>query len=192
MDELLKLQPGKGTIFRIYNKLCRATPVLSEDLKFTWEGELGGTILDNVWSSVLILVNSNSFCAWLSILQFKVVHRGYLSKSKLARIYPGLDPQCNRCRSDQSNLTHMFWSCPALTAFWEDILHTLNNITGLKLSPNPTLAVFGAVDENRRGVLSWWGGKILSRPLLPSGFLTSCCVSTSKRFIAQSKIKYLD
>lgn len=123
---------------------------------------------DDIWDSVLTLVKTTSLCACHSLLQLKVVHRAQLSKSKLAKIYPSLDPRCNRCENDDANLTHVFWTCPALANFWKEIFCTLNKATSLKLALNPLLALFGTVGEGdkyitgaKRRVLSF--GYLLAR-----------------------------
>lgn len=46
-----------------------------------------------------------------SLIQFRIVHRLHMSKVKLSKIYPEVDPICDRCRQAPATLFHTFWSC---------------------------------------------------------------------------------
>lgn len=101
----------------------------------------------DIWSSALHCVNNSTACAKLSIIQFKVLHRTHNSKARLAKIYPNTDANCDRCRNTPANLTHMFWSCPALTTNWSAIYKTLSEVLNIDLQPNATSAIFGIRDR---------------------------------------------
>ena len=77
------------------------------------------------------------------MLQFKVLHRLHLSKSKLARIYPEVDPTCSRCSQAPATLYHMFWACPKLVQFWSSIFDTFSYTCKKEISPAPEIALFG-------------------------------------------------
>ena len=81
-------------------------------------------------------VNSSSICARLGVLQCKVVHRVHWSKSKLAHIYPDIDPKCDKCRQRPANLSHMFWSCPTHAPFWTCVFDSLSGITSANIHPH--------------------------------------------------------
>lgn len=48
---------------------------------------MGEKLEEEVWDSALQRINDSSLCARLNLIQFKVVHRAHLSKSRLAMIY---------------------------------------------------------------------------------------------------------
>lgn len=54
-------------------------------------------LADELWKDVLIGANSSSSCAWLSLIQLKVIHRVHLSKASLCEIYPESDPESDPC-----------------------------------------------------------------------------------------------
>lgn len=58
----------------------------------------------------LTRVHSSSICSRHSLIQFKVLHRLHFSKVKLARIFPNIDPLCDRCKLTPGTSYHMFWS----------------------------------------------------------------------------------
>lgn len=42
------------------------------------------------------------------------------SKTKLDRIFLSVSTTCDKCKSDDGTLGHLFWSCPKLRTFWDN------------------------------------------------------------------------
>lgn len=93
-----------------------------------WEEELGFEVSDISWQSAIKRIHSTSICIRHGLLQFKVLHRLSLSRSRLARICPDVDPTCSRCRQAPATLYHIFWACPKLIQFWSLIFDTFSYI----------------------------------------------------------------
>ena len=89
------------------------------------------SIPDPLWNQALIRVNKSSSCAWLNLIQFKVLHRLHYSNSKLSKMYSPAD------------LTHMFWTCPHRTTYWDKVLKVLSDSLSLNLIPNAWMCIFG-------------------------------------------------
>ena len=115
-------------------------------IKAAWVDELGEDLEEDIWDSALLRVNDSSSCARLSIIQFKILHRIHCSKARLAEIYPNTDASCDRCRNTPADLTHMFWSCSALTSYWFAIFKTLSEALDMDLQPCAVMAIFGTTD----------------------------------------------
>ena len=64
-----------------------------------------------------------------------------MSYSKLAKLFPGSEKACPRCKGEKGTLGHMFWGCQKLQAFWRKSSESWN----IKISPNPLTAIFGIV-----------------------------------------------
>lgn len=116
-------------------------------IKDAWEQDLQIRISEADWAEVLGKIHSSSMCARHSLIQFKVVHRAHLPKSKLARIYSQIDPTCDRCKSAEATLIHMFWLCPKIQHYWEGVCEALSNTLGVKITLNPLLLLFGVTAE---------------------------------------------
>ena len=95
-------------------------------------------------------MHSSSICIRPGWVQFKVLHRLHLSASKLAKLYPELDPNCIRCSRDPATLSHMFWLCPKLTPFWTGVFDTFSYMCDRVIDPNPMTALFGVVPQETR------------------------------------------
>lgn len=147
-DMLLDLHPSrKGLISVIYNELMGIKQTPLDKIKTAWEQDLNFQLSNDVWDSILRLVNSTSLCARHCLLQFKVVHRTHISKARLSRMYSDVDPLCDKCKRGEASLIHMFWTCPSLEKYWRDVFQTLSLILNLELEPNPLVALFGTTGE---------------------------------------------
>ena len=148
VDSLLHLNPtDKGLISNIYGKIKNLKQMSTGKIKNLWEQDLNISISNDLWDSILKLVNSTSLCARHSLLQCKVVHRVHMSKLKLSRIYSEISPNCDKCKGGIASLIHMFWFCPALQNYWKDVFSTLSSILNYDLKPNPLIALFGTSNE---------------------------------------------
>ena len=118
-----------------------------DNIKRAWEEDLDRPLSEDTWNCVLKQVHSSSICARHSLIQFKVVHRAHISKVKLAQMFPGTNPMCNRCQCAEGTLIHMFWTCPKLEHYWRSIFLTLSAVLQHRLEPEPLVALFGVAPE---------------------------------------------
>ena len=146
IDTILNINPYlKGTISELYNTLLTHQSSSSDKLRTIWSEDLNIEIEPEVWQSALKWVHASSICARHGVLQCKVIHRVHWSKSKLARIYPGTDPNCDKCHLGPANLSHMFWTCPVLSRFWKSAFDSLSAITSAKVLQSPLVGLFGVL-----------------------------------------------
>ncbi len=80
VDSILEISVDqKGLISKTYVVVSPLQKPLSIKLQRDWEDELGKVLDDDVWEGALKWVNNNSVSSRLSRIQFKVVHRIYLT-----------------------------------------------------------------------------------------------------------------
>ncbi len=114
-----------------------------------WERELGLNFTDVLWDKAVLSIRSATPCARLELIQFKVLHRAHLSKSRLSEIYPNVTDLCDRCQGSPCNLSHMFFSCPGLQKFWSDYSMIMSEVLGKNIVIGPYIAIFGlSVDSS--------------------------------------------
>lgn len=65
-----------------------------------------------------------------------ILHRSYLTPSRLHRMFPDTPHHCPRCRGDAADFTHMIWSCPRLMPYWYNIRQHINTVTQMVVSDN--------------------------------------------------------
>lgn len=89
--------------------------------------------------------NTSSICTHHVLIQFKVVHHLHYSKAILARIYPNINPTCNRCNQAPATTYHMLWSWSKLVYFWKSFFITLSYVFNCSIQPSPITAIFGVI-----------------------------------------------
>ena len=140
--ELLSKPPtSKHLISQFVNLFSLATPSLH--IKDTWVRDIGEVISDNLWTQGLARIKSCSINARLQCIQFKVIHQLHFSKTKLNRIFPSVSPTCDKCRSADGSLGHLFWSCPKLRNFWVDIFQLYSDLYAIQLIPDSLIVILG-------------------------------------------------
>uniref|UniRef100_A0A8C7XNT8 Reverse transcriptase domain-containing protein n=1 Tax=Oryzias sinensis TaxID=183150 RepID=A0A8C7XNT8_9TELE len=166
LENCLQSQPTtRGQISQIYNQLHHIDPTSLSQLKHSWEQDLNSEIPEEIWNTSITLIHSTSICIRHSLTQFKVFHRSYLTKAKLARIYNSSDDRCPRCNHSPATMSHMFWSCTALDRLWDSVFKTFSYLCGRKIDPNPFTTVFGAL-PNTEGLNSYQTNAIAFLSLL--------------------------
>lgn len=144
IDHILELKSDRrGLISLISDLIGNVNPHPIEHLRAAWESDLGRTLTDDQWESVLDRVHTSSSSAKHSLIQLKVVHRAHLTNARLAKMYPEVEPSCPRCRSQPADLIHMFWVCPSLFTFWRCILKSFSEMFKTRIEPDPLCALFG-------------------------------------------------
>lgn len=133
----------RGLVSVLYDNIQKAGALSLNYIARRWEEELEVTITDADWKTAITLAHSSLICIQHGLLQFKVLHRLHLSASKFAKLYPGSDPSCIRCKQNLATLSHMFWLCPKLSLFWSSICDTLSYLCNKTVRPNALTALFG-------------------------------------------------
>lgn len=148
VDQILSLTPSrKGLISTLYNCISNVSPHSLQDIRSLWENDLGKELTDDNWKAVLDSIYTSSPCARHNVIQLKIVLRVHLTKTKLVKIFPNVDPSCPRCKGQPADCIHMFWSCPRLNTFWANIFGAYNIMLQKNITPNPVSALFGFIPE---------------------------------------------
>ncbi|KAJ1133201.1 hypothetical protein NDU88_011498 [Pleurodeles waltl] len=58
------------------------------------------------------------------------LHRAYISPEKLSKIKKGEVIKCLKCGSVGATDVHMFWDCPSIRLFWEEVCDTVSAMLG--------------------------------------------------------------
>ena len=148
------LHSQKGRLAKVYEYIISINMPSLTIIKQHWEEELGFNISDDIWDAALDRVHSSSICARHSLIQFKVLHRLHYCKTALTRIYPDIDPLCDRCKMLPATLYHMFWGCPDLDRFWYSFFDSFSKIFKKTVTPCPLMAIFGVTAGNT-SLTSW-------------------------------------
>lgn len=133
----------KGLISQICFQIHGLCPESLDSIRALWQDDVEEEISDELWEKILNRIHSSSICGRHSLIQCKVVHVVYFTKARLARIYEGVSPACDKCCQSPANLIHIFWLFPSLHNYWTNIFETLSFISGERIEPNALTALFG-------------------------------------------------
>uniref|UniRef100_A0A3B3HQU1 Reverse transcriptase domain-containing protein n=1 Tax=Oryzias latipes TaxID=8090 RepID=A0A3B3HQU1_ORYLA len=151
LENILTFNPqSKGLISKIYTAINSSNTDPLTHTKRKWEEDLATDLSEDVWQTALQNIYSSSICLRQRVIQFKVVHRLHWSKVKLAKIKPDLNANCDRCDRVPGTLSHMFWFCPTLRAFWHNIFQLLSDALGTHMAPEASIAIFGVSEFSLR------------------------------------------
>lgn len=140
--DLLRLPPDSKHLISRFVSLF-ASSVSTDHLREAWSADLNIEVTDDTWNGGLAKIQSCSINVRYKLIQFKVIHRLHYSKTKLHRIYPSVSPLCDRCKTADGSLAHLFWLCPHLQKFWCEIFQWFSGVYGRGIPPDPELALFG-------------------------------------------------
>uniref|UniRef100_A0A3B3CV34 Uncharacterized protein n=1 Tax=Oryzias melastigma TaxID=30732 RepID=A0A3B3CV34_ORYME len=66
-----------------------------------------------------------------------------------AKMNPANPDTCWRnCGTDLGTHTHIFWSCPKISSFWDDVFTALNDVFKQPLARIPELALLGIIPNH--------------------------------------------
>lgn len=147
-DGLLQLNPTqKSLISKVYGIIQSYDDCLTTKTKGAWEHELGLNFEEQWWETALRVIHKSSICARLTLIQFKVIFRCHYSKTRLAQIFPNTADACDRCSGSPCNLTHMFFSCPALVNIWRSYFEIMSKVLLKTIDVSPHIAIFGLPEK---------------------------------------------
>uniref|UniRef100_A0A803K647 Reverse transcriptase domain-containing protein n=1 Tax=Xenopus tropicalis TaxID=8364 RepID=A0A803K647_XENTR len=133
----------KGLMSKLYKKLIEQRVQANTIRAQTkWESDIP-TITDSQWQQALKTPTRVSLNYKYRMLQLYILHRAYLTKSRLHRMDANISPVCNRCEQEEGTLMHTLWSCTKLNAYWSEVLDTLSQILQYPIPRSPELCLLG-------------------------------------------------
>ena len=138
MDTLLLPEPQtKRAISKIHDDLTQLDRTITLDhLREAWMEDMGVEITETQLGKAQEFVHSSSVCARHGLIQLKILHRLHLSKLRLSKMFPTVDPLCDRCGQAPASIAHMFWNCPRLCNYWANIFKSLSEVLNIQLKPD--------------------------------------------------------
>ena len=175
-----------------------------------WHQELQTIFGTNFWKKSYSLTAGIKFDNKLKYLQFQIVRNSLFTNYKVNKFNPHISPSCSYCLNDpnimnpESELiSHLFFSCPKVKGFWEELqawLATLNTY----LPSEERKILFGVHEEPATSVLNLiilnakqfiWRSKFGSKSLeisLFHKFLFSKLTDLKNALIFSEKLKEFD
>ena len=152
---LMKLQTGNGDkkiIGHFYQIFLGMNLNNTLQIKGRWEIEMNTDIPQDIWEEICteahLVTNSNS---WREF-KWKVISRFFRTPETVAKMGPKHSNKCWRnCGTHIGNHNHIFWTCPKLKTFWEEVFRALEDVFDQNFTKDPKMALLGAIPEGIDG-----------------------------------------
>lgn len=118
-------------INRLQSNLGDSTSKHRED----WELALKTTFTDDQWRNAFILAHKCSISSSIQEISYKLLTNCYFTPAKLHTWYP--DTPWWRCSNDTGTMLHIWWECPSLQNFWNNVCSQIYSMTETKLKLSP-------------------------------------------------------
>jgi len=138
----------RGIVSKLYGIILAFSNHSNARLKCTWERELGIQIHEESWEQAIERIQYTTCSARLGLIQFKVLYRVHLPRSRLSELHSEVEDKCDKCHGSPCHLSHMFFFCPDLKGFWVGYFTIMSTVLGVNLQPCPLIAIFGIPDPS--------------------------------------------
>ena len=107
----------------------------------SWDAK-GFVFNDETWKKLFLLPKFTTYNIKITMLQYKILHRIYASKSKVSKFVPEISGKCEYCNIEK-NIVHTFYECEEIKTFWQNFKTWFNHITNINLELRIDDIIFG-------------------------------------------------
>lgn len=125
-----------------------ATPL--QALRDKWNVDLDRELRDKEWNTIVEYPRKVSRSAKFKFIQLMIVHRAYLTPSRLHKMFQTTTDNCPRCQEHNTDLIHILWSCSRLQHFWKGVHEMLKEIAPGQRLYRSTLHIRSGYQEQKR------------------------------------------
>lgn len=130
-----------------YSHLLRPGAVtIAYKLKERWVGDVG-EMEDEEWEEALDACKKVSHKLSDRLTQLFILHRTYLTPTRLAKFKLNHSPLCPRCASPQGTFFHLLWLCPIIHNYWAQIVKFIHDNMGSPLTLCPKQCLLGVFPD---------------------------------------------
>lgn len=133
--EAYKSKLNRKLISKIYTCLQSFSGTSTLNVKSKWEKEAKITISENDWLNICKTQMGTSSSGYWREFSWKNIIRFFITP-KIKQLQKGQTSygKCWReCGNAQADHFHVFWDCPIIHSFWQDIMVKINSILGFEI-----------------------------------------------------------
>lgn len=135
-------------ISTIYGHIMEARGNTTMYVKLKWQRELGVNISDDEWSYIWKTQQSTTSSRVWRLHCWKNLIRFFITP-KIRNKHTSLPQPCWRsCGDVNTNHSHVFWLCPKIAKFWEDVHSVIGKVLGYAVPKSCTLLYLGVITGN--------------------------------------------
>lgn len=144
LDSQLKMATnGSRTVSKLYKILCPTFFDCNKCILDQWERDLGLKLTTDQWGAILKRSNYLSKCVRYKMIQFKILHRFYITPYKLNKMNSDVSNLCWHGCMKTGTLIHLLWFCPEVKKFWLNIEEFICKLFNVKFQLSPLICLLG-------------------------------------------------
>lgn len=116
----------------------------------SWQNGLSLDIDDDTWESIVgntLHMISNKGKNTRET-QFKILHKMHWNPLFRSKFYPKISPACPKCNTETGTSIHLFWTCPTIMHFWDNVKEEISKILGHPTGLTPLHCLLAANFED--------------------------------------------
>ena len=138
--------PTKKHISNIYKRLTAGTSQSTNYIKEKWELELNVIIEDSTWMDIWTSCHKGISSQLWKEFDWKVKIRFFNTPFIISSFVKNPNVAlCWRKCGTIGDTTHIFWDCPSIQGFWDDVKKEIDIILEIDITPEPMLFLLGAI-----------------------------------------------
>lgn len=146
VEVIIGEEPAK-LISSLYSILrTRSVARIIDKAKVRWEEDIG-PIDDSDWEEIIENVKKTSSRLSERLTQLYVIHKSYLTPSRLVKFSPDQNPNCPRCSVSPCSFFHLIWECLDIQNYWTQIIKFLHDHMGSPLQLDPKMCLLGILPD---------------------------------------------
>ena len=135
LSEAYKGDTTKQLISKLYWSIQTAKKHSTNYIKIKWEKEAGLTITEEDWSNICDVISTTTSSGLWREFSWKNMIRFFISP-KVKSLQTGTPESGNcwrKCNNTMAGHFHVFWYCPIIQRFWQEIISNINTIMGFEI-----------------------------------------------------------
>uniref|UniRef100_A0A8C5MEC2 Reverse transcriptase domain-containing protein n=1 Tax=Leptobrachium leishanense TaxID=445787 RepID=A0A8C5MEC2_9ANUR len=134
--------PPRGLISRLYTHLSSTPSLPTITYMAAWERDLGSTLEGDEWLDIWEAARKVSICTTLQEQGLKTMMRWYTTPVLLHKANAAIPDDCWRGCGERGTQAHMWWSCPAISKYWDSVQALVEQIFGSGVPKDPWMYLF--------------------------------------------------
>lgn len=120
-----------------------------------WEKELGTVCSTSSLGNILGATHGSAVDLKMIETNYKYLARWYATPDKLSKFQLDKSPNCWRSYSVVGTMAHLWWDCPIIKKYWQELIQLIEKIMGIAIPVDSWVCLFhGSEELNRRYKLS--------------------------------------
>lgn len=157
IEKLFSKDMKKGKIAAIYRILVRELGAEPPPFIRKWEEELGASVDSEKVKRILEATHGTPVDSKTRESNYKCLTRWYMTPVRVSAFSPDKSPNCWRGCATPGSMSHLWWECPKIKNFWQEVIKIIEVITGKAIPFDPWDCLF----HRSEGGMRWYKTSII-------------------------------